>query len=540
MNLNNEEVIYSSEKCKITKGEYNGKQCIKKTGSFSREAVNAIARINSPYIPHIYEIGDDYIISEYVDGVDLSNGKISPQNVLDIALELCDALEALHKNNVIHRDVKPSNIILGNDGHIKLIDFDAARINKATVDKDTVFIGTDGFAPPEQFGFTQTDERSDIYAFGVTIKLLLGEDYNGALYKHVIGKCIRFNPEQRYRGFKEVRSALFRIRLTPAVYMIFSAALVCFAIGVINFVMATNISSATDDSSNTQSVLENSSNNLFVPQESIPSDMSHGTVQTSTNISESVSHPASESDFPMESERFYSISWELLTLPEAFPCLRDKVTFFYYFNEGASDIISGYHMGWNVMTEKETSDIAQALREWMGGDSDFRIIPGDSDYTEWLMENESFRVHITWGNEAPSYTWINIFPKGEDNNPTELDLSLSDSAVTEYSRRSLKWEEAGIPGFLPKLTDKVSKMDYTDGAYYIKWDVMKIEELEAVIQKIVDSFDGEYIFNINFNSDYYIWELEGSLNSIRRKITITYVTKFSQVYGKTPQVSIAI
>ena len=169
MDLNNEEVTYSSEKCKIIKGEYNGKQCIKKTGNFSREAVNAITRINSPYIPHIYEIGDDYIISEYFDGIDLSKSKISPKNVLSIALELCDALAELHKNSVIHRDIKPSNIILCGDGHIKLIDFDAARIKKIAADKDTAFIGTDGFAPPEQFGFTQSDELSDIYAFGVPI-----------------------------------------------------------------------------------------------------------------------------------------------------------------------------------------------------------------------------------------------------------------------------------------------------------------------------------------------------------------------------------
>ena len=131
MELENTTVIHSSEKCEIALGEWNGKQYIKKTGGFSREAVEKIAGINSPYIARIVEIGDDHIITEYADGGDLSKVKLPPKQVFNVALELCDALRFLHENDVIHRDIKPSNIIFCNDDHIKLIDFDAARI-KAT------------------------------------------------------------------------------------------------------------------------------------------------------------------------------------------------------------------------------------------------------------------------------------------------------------------------------------------------------------------------------------------------------------------------
>lgn len=188
MQLTDKRIIYSSEKCTITLGEFENKQYIEKS-CITNEAVCKIAEINSPYIAKICEIGDNYIITEYADGLSLSEHQIRSDEIYKAALELCDALSVLHENGIIHRDIKPSNIIMCNDGHIKVIDFDASRLKKATSDKDTQFIGTDGFAPPEQYGFMQTDERSDIYSFGVTIKLLLQENFSHCPYKNVINKC---------------------------------------------------------------------------------------------------------------------------------------------------------------------------------------------------------------------------------------------------------------------------------------------------------------------------------------------------------------
>lgn len=217
MELKNTRTIYSSENSEIVLGEFEGRNFIKKTGKFSRSAVMKIMGTNSPFISKIFEIGENYIITEYAEGNDLSKTKLPPKRVYDVALEMCSALMSLHEENVIHRDIKPSNIILCDNGHIKLIDFDAARVKKPVTDKDTRFVGTDGFAPPEQYGFTQTDERSDIYALGVTIKLLLGESFSRAHYRHVIEKCTRFNPEQRYRSVKAVRLALLRHKPLPTI-----------------------------------------------------------------------------------------------------------------------------------------------------------------------------------------------------------------------------------------------------------------------------------------------------------------------------------
>lgn len=99
MVLENIRTIHSSKKSEIVLGESDGKQYIRKTGSFSREAVEKIAEINSPYIARIAEIGEEYIITEYADGSDLSKINIPPKQVFEIVLELCAALRSLHENN---------------------------------------------------------------------------------------------------------------------------------------------------------------------------------------------------------------------------------------------------------------------------------------------------------------------------------------------------------------------------------------------------------------------------------------------------------
>ena len=125
---------------------------------------------------------------------------------MKILIELCDALDALHSAKIVHRDIKPSNIIITKDEHIKLIDFDASRIEKVVKDRDTQILGTEGFAPPEQFGFSQTDSRSDIYSFGVTMNLLLGE--NSAPFNKIIKKCKALDPDDRYDSISAVKTAI--------------------------------------------------------------------------------------------------------------------------------------------------------------------------------------------------------------------------------------------------------------------------------------------------------------------------------------------
>ena len=100
---------------------------------------------------------------------------------------MCDGLKILHENKIVHRDIKPENLILQGD-KIRLIDFDAARIFKSDKNKDTKILGTEYYAPPEQFGFGQTDPRSDIFSLGKTFQELTGKNLRGDL-KKILSKC---------------------------------------------------------------------------------------------------------------------------------------------------------------------------------------------------------------------------------------------------------------------------------------------------------------------------------------------------------------
>lgn len=169
----------------------------------------------------VYEIFEDEqtVILEYVQGIPLSqiSKAMNESEVRRIAMQLCNAIKELHKNNIIHRDIKPSNIMINADGNIKLIDFDIARTYKEYRGKDTRYIGTDGFAPPEQYGFAQTDIRTDIYAIGAVMYELLTNgqplqtliSYSGEL-KEVILKCTQLNPDDRYQSVNELADALLK------------------------------------------------------------------------------------------------------------------------------------------------------------------------------------------------------------------------------------------------------------------------------------------------------------------------------------------
>ncbi|ATW23752.1 serine/threonine protein kinase [Candidatus Formimonas warabiya] len=163
-----------------------------------------------------------FVVREYVRGVSLdeyAGGKgLLPNEVLSIAKQLCDILAYLHgqKPPIIHRDIKPENIII-NDGKIVLIDFGISRKYNDEATKDTTYIGTREFSPPEQFGFSQTDNRSDIYAFGVLLCYLLtgGTDLKriqqtvkNKRLRNIILKCTAFSPDRRYADIAAVKSAL--------------------------------------------------------------------------------------------------------------------------------------------------------------------------------------------------------------------------------------------------------------------------------------------------------------------------------------------
>lgn len=143
-----------------------------------------------PHMPKIYEIIQDHnemiLIEEFVNGMPLDqkmqHKSLGKEEVNSIFLQLCDVVQHLHSFDppIIHRDIKPANILCFYE-NIYLIDYDIAREYEKHQKKDTTVIGSVGYVAPEQYGFKQSDTRSDIYAMGV----LLNEMLTGA-YPNVI------------------------------------------------------------------------------------------------------------------------------------------------------------------------------------------------------------------------------------------------------------------------------------------------------------------------------------------------------------------
>lgn len=149
------------------------------------------------------------IIEEYIEGQSAGSVDLSERQFRQIVRELCSVLEFLHGRGIIHRDIKPSNILLARDGHVRLIDFDAARMPREGKEQDTSLLGTRGFAPPEQYGFAQTDERTDIYSLGITLEQLLPEKSRNSRYRKILRKCTNLDPDKRYQSVGQLRRAFF-------------------------------------------------------------------------------------------------------------------------------------------------------------------------------------------------------------------------------------------------------------------------------------------------------------------------------------------
>jgi len=181
--------------------------CVAKNIS-SPEVYKKLKKIQNPHIPEIFYLSKSFVIEEYIEGKNLSEvlnaEKISDAKIISILIQLCDCLKILHAEKIIHRDIKPSNLILKDD-KIYLIDFGISRLVKDNSDSDTKWIGTRGYAPPEQFGFGQTDARSDIYSLGATLNLFQPQSKK---LRQIIQKATNFDPAQRFQSVEEILAAL--------------------------------------------------------------------------------------------------------------------------------------------------------------------------------------------------------------------------------------------------------------------------------------------------------------------------------------------
>ncbi len=223
-----------------------------------------------PYLPRVYETeeyeGECFAYYEYTEGETLEDMMQEGSYTIDEAEkwmeQLCVAMAALHamKPSVVHRDIKPENIIISKEGNLKLIDLGAARMFKQGRVADTEQIGTRGYAAPEQYGFNQSDSRTDIYAAGIVLHAVM-ERFNEKAkpYEAIAARCARLDPKDRFISAQAMRRALIMakhkrtITAGCAALAVAAAALICVLVaGAIN----TNADKQTETALNAENTAE--------------------------------------------------------------------------------------------------------------------------------------------------------------------------------------------------------------------------------------------------------------------------------------------
>lgn len=204
--------------------------------------VEEIKKLAIPGLAKIYFLTADeekiYLIQEYIEGDNLTayvenQGPLSEKTIWQLAWHLSKVLEELHRASLLHRDLKPSNIMVDGQGKVHVVDIETLRLASSAKPRDTVVVGTEGYAPPEQFGFTTTDMRSDIYAYGKTIKELYQGRRPSLLMERLLNKCTRFDPQDRYNNIEQVQQALRRAQFMLQGWVKYlAAALGCVLLGL--------------------------------------------------------------------------------------------------------------------------------------------------------------------------------------------------------------------------------------------------------------------------------------------------------------------
>ena len=179
-------------------------------------------------IPKAYRIfeenGEVYLVREYIEGMSLAQmvlqkGGISEAEICWISRKICQTAEQFQNPNepMIHRDIKPENIVVTPGGEVVFIDFGTMRSYKKDGSRDTFVVGTRGTAAPEQYGYTQTDQRTDVYAIGQTMLYMVSESYEmnqlsecavSRRMKKIIEKACSFEPDKRYGDAAQLRRAV--------------------------------------------------------------------------------------------------------------------------------------------------------------------------------------------------------------------------------------------------------------------------------------------------------------------------------------------
>jgi serine/threonine protein kinase len=204
---------------------------------FQREA-QTLASLSHNGIVTIFDFGTTteghlYFVMEYIDGTDLAHAlhtqRLEPDQALELTMQICEALHYAHSQGVVHRDIKPGNVLIGRDGRAKLADFGLARPlspERTQLTASNVVMGSPDYMAPEQWQ-GKADHRADIYALGVMLyEMLTGTRPQGAFdlpsiksnvdarLDAVVIKAMRQEPDRRYQRVSELRHDVDQIRTT--------------------------------------------------------------------------------------------------------------------------------------------------------------------------------------------------------------------------------------------------------------------------------------------------------------------------------------
>ena len=222
------ELYHYDDKRSLVMNEVTGDvRMMKRLTHFDEGVYAFLSSHKDKHLPVIYEYWKEedilIVIEEVVQGntfdIVINNKSMPEKEKLGLFIELLEGLRFLHsaKPPVIHRDLKPSNIMVTDKGEVKILDYDAAKIYKADSTGDTTNLGTAGMAAPEQYGFMQSDPRSDVYAVG---KMLAEAFPDVKKIQRIAAKASSFDPEDRYSDAGEFSDALTgrispRLKLKP-------------------------------------------------------------------------------------------------------------------------------------------------------------------------------------------------------------------------------------------------------------------------------------------------------------------------------------
>lgn len=181
----------------------------------------ALMGVENPNLAKIFTLttidSDFFAIEEYINGTTLKElveiNPLSHEQIKKITLDICNGLRSLHNLGIVHRDITPSNIMIDNMGNAKIIDYGISRFIKANQVVDTQILGTPGFAPPEQYGFNQTNSASDVYSVGILINYMAtgklpNEKKAIGFWGQIVTKATEIDSVNRYSDIISLENAI--------------------------------------------------------------------------------------------------------------------------------------------------------------------------------------------------------------------------------------------------------------------------------------------------------------------------------------------